>query len=78
MARVLSELGQSVFAVGHDAEAEKLWRQSVHLSRESQGILTRIDALGGLAGLLARRDEFESSFQLLLVSFHHSSTVAET
>lgn len=78
IARVLAELAKSKFAVGADAEAENLWRRCLWLSRESQGILTTIDALVGLAGVLAKRDDLKNSFQLLLVCIQHPSTVAET
>jgi hypothetical protein len=67
-----------MFAVGHDAEAEDLWCRSLWLSRESQGILTTMDALVGLAGLMAKRGDLKSSLQSLLVSLNHPPTVAET
>jgi len=78
IARVLCELAQSMYAIGDDAEAEDLWRRSLRLSRQSQGILTTMDVLVGFAGLLAKRGDLKSSLQLLLISTDHPSTVAET
>jgi predicted ATPase/transcriptional regulator with XRE-family HTH domain/Tfp pilus assembly protein PilF len=78
VARVLSELGQSTFALGNDAEAEHFWRESLRLARESQGILTTMDALVGFASLLAKRGDHQNALQLLMICLNHSSTVAET
>jgi predicted ATPase/transcriptional regulator with XRE-family HTH domain/Tfp pilus assembly protein PilF len=78
VARVLSELGQSAFALGEDAKAEHFWRESLRLSMESHGILTTMDALVGLASLLAKRGELKSALQLLIISLDHPATVAGT
>ena len=78
VARVLSELGQSTFALGNEAEAEQFWRESLRLSMGSQGILTTMDALAGFASLFARRGDHQNALQLLLICLDHSSTVAET
>ena len=78
VARVLSELGQSTFALGNESEAEGFWREALRLSTESQGILTTIDALAGFASLLAKRGDHKSALQLLLICINHTSTVAET
>jgi tetratricopeptide (TPR) repeat protein len=78
VARVLSEIAQSNFALGNDAEAERFWRESLRMSTETQGILTTMDTLVGYASLLAKRREFESALQLLTISLDHPATVAET
>ena len=78
VARVLSEIAQSHFTLGNDAEAEQLWRESLMFARESQGILTTMDALAGFASLLAKRGDHKNALQLLTICLNHSSTVAET
>ncbi len=78
VARVLSEIAQSHFALENDAEAEHFWRESLRLAGESQGILTTMDALVGFASLLAKRGDHKNALQLLMICLNHSSTVAET
>jgi tetratricopeptide (TPR) repeat protein len=78
VARVLSELGQSMFALGNEAEAESFWRESLRIARESEGILTIMDALFGFASLLAKRGDYRNALQLLMICLNHPSTVAET
>ena len=78
VARVLSEIAQSHFVLGNNAEAEHFWRESLRLSTESQGILTTMDALVGFASLLAKRGDHKNALQLLMICLNHSSTVAET
>ncbi|HJR79797.1 MAG TPA: tetratricopeptide repeat protein, partial [Anaerolineales bacterium] len=78
VARVLSELGQSMFDLGNEAEAEHFWRESLRLSMGSQGILTTMDALVGFASLFAKRGDHQNALQLLLICLDHPSTVAET
>jgi len=78
VARVFSEIAQSRFALGNDAEAEHFWRESLRIATETQGILTTMDALVGYASLLAKRMELKSALQLLLISLDHPATVAET
>jgi tetratricopeptide (TPR) repeat protein len=78
VARVLSELGQSTLALGNEAEAESFWRESLRIARESDGILTTMDALFGFACLLAKRGDHRNALQLLLICLNHPATVAET
>ena len=78
VARVLSELGQSTLALGNELEAEAFWRESLRLARESEGILTTMDALFGFASLLAKRGDHRNALELLMICLNHPSTVAET
>jgi predicted ATPase/Tfp pilus assembly protein PilF/DNA-binding XRE family transcriptional regulator len=78
VARVLSELAYSTFALGNDAEAERLWRESLRIAIETQGVLTIMDALVGYASLLAKRRKFKLALPLLMISVNHPATVAET
>ena len=78
VARVLSEIAQSNFVGGNDAEAERFWRESLRIAMETRGILTTMDALVGYASLLAKRREFKSALPLLMISLDHPATVAET
>jgi hypothetical protein len=78
VARVLSEIAQRRFALGNDAEAARLWHESLRIAMETQGILTTMDALVGYASLLAKCREFKSALPLLLSSLDHPATVSET
>jgi predicted ATPase len=78
MARVLSEMGHSTLALGQDNEAEKLWRRSLQLAMETQGILTAMDAIVGFASLEAKHENPAHALQLLYFVLDHPSTIQET
>jgi tetratricopeptide (TPR) repeat protein len=77
-ARVLSEMGQSTFALGNDSDAEHLWRESLCLSVETNGILTIMEALVGFAGLMIKRGQYKDALRLLLICISHPATIQET
>ena len=74
VARVLAEMGRSVFALGNDAEAERVWRESLRIATEIHGTPVALDALVGLASLQAKRGELQPALEwLLMVSYHPAS-----
>lgn len=77
-ARLLSEMGRSEFALGNDMEAERLWRESLQLSIETQGILTALDILVDFAGINAKRGDTQYALQLVLISLNHPASIQST
>jgi predicted ATPase len=63
VARILAEMSRSVFALGNDAEAERLWRESLRLALETQGTFIMLEALIGIARLQAKRGEIERALE---------------
>lgn len=53
-ARVLTEMGQSVLALGNESEAGQVWRESLSIAIETHGMFVALDALVGLASLRAK------------------------
>lgn len=78
IARLLSEMGRSEFALGNDMEAERLWRESLRLSMETQGILTALDVLVDFAGINAKRGDTQQALQLALISLNHPASIQST
>lgn len=78
IARLLSEMGRSEFALGNDVEAERLWRESLRLSMETQGILTALDVLVDVAGIYAKRGDIQHALQLALISLNHPASIQST
>lgn len=77
-ARLLSEIGRSTLALGDDIEAERLWRESLRLAIESQGISIALEAVVGIASLHAWRGDHPSALRLVLVALSHPAMVQET
>jgi hypothetical protein len=67
VARVLAEMGRSIFALGNDAEAGRVWGKSVRLAIETRGTFIALEALVGLAGLRAKQGNVEYALELLLI-----------
>ena len=78
VARVKCEMARSLFALGHEAEAEDHWCESLQLSVETQGLLTAMEAIVGLARLRAGRGDSEYALHLLIFSLRHPATLPET
>jgi predicted ATPase/transcriptional regulator with XRE-family HTH domain len=78
LARVLSEMGSSVFALGRDAEAEAIWREALRLSLETQGTHIGLEALAGYAGLQAKRGYIEQAIEISIFVIDHPASVQET
>ena len=78
MARVLAEMSRSVFALGNDAEAGRILRESLRLAHETQGTFIELEALVSIARLQVKRGEIERALELLLVVLHHPAKLPET
>ncbi len=78
VARVLSEMARSTFALGDDSEAERLWYDSLRLSLETEGIPTTLEAIVGIARIRSKCGEYQTALRLLLFSSSQSATVPRT
>ena len=77
-ARVLSDMGRSLLAVGEDSDAERVWREAMGVAIETKGTLVALDALAGMAGLRAKRGHPEAALAWLLLVLNHPAVQPET
>jgi len=74
----LAQMGRSLFALGNDVEAERIWRESLRIAAEIHGVPVVLEALVGIASLRAKRGETQSAFELLLIVLNHPACDQET
>jgi len=77
-ARVLSDMGRSLFAVGDNSEAERVWREAMRVAIETMGTLVALDALAGMADLRAKRGHPDAALAWLLLVLNHPAVQPET
>jgi tetratricopeptide (TPR) repeat protein len=77
-ARVLVETGHSILALGNDAEAERAWREALHIAMETQGTFVALEALAGIATLKAEQGTIEQALELSLIVLDHPASLRET
>lgn len=78
LARVLAEMGRSLFALGNDIEAEHFWLESLRISIETQATLVGLEAVVGIASLQAKRGKNEEALESLLMILNHPASIQET
>jgi len=78
VARMLAEMSRSVFALGNDAEAERVWRESLRIAIETGGTFVALEAIAGLASLQAKRGNTEHALELLLFVLNHPASFQGT
>ena len=78
VARVLAEMGGSIFALGNDPEAGRVWRESLRIATETRGTFVALEAMVGLARLQAKRGDIEQALEWLLIVLNHPASVQET
>jgi len=78
VARVLAEMSRSVFALGNDAEAGRVWRESLRIATETKGTFVSLEALVGLASLQAKQGHVAFALEVLLVVLDHPASIQET
>lgn len=77
-ARVLVEMCSSILAQGNDAEAERGWREALHVTTETQGTFVALEALVGIATLKEKQGNIEQALELLLIVLSHPACLPET
>jgi hypothetical protein len=78
LARVLAEMGRSIFALGNNSGAESIWCESLRLSIETQATLVGLEALVGIASLQAKRGNIEEALEFLLIVLDHPASLQGT
>ena len=81
VARTLADLGRSAAALGDDTEAGRIWREAMRIAIQTGGTPVALDALVGLASLLARRaqpGDAERAFEWLVYALAHPGSTQET
>jgi predicted ATPase/transcriptional regulator with XRE-family HTH domain len=77
VARTLSDIAQSTFAIGNDYEARNLWRESLRLAMDTQGLLAAIDAIVGIAGMETKEGNNQQALELVTVVLNHPAATQE-
>jgi tetratricopeptide (TPR) repeat protein len=77
IAQSLAQMGQSLFALGNDAEAERIWRESIHIAGKIRGMPVMLEALIGIASLRGKRGETAPALELLLIVLDHPGSDQE-
>jgi tetratricopeptide (TPR) repeat protein len=78
VARVLAEMGRSIFALGNQAEAGQVWSESLRLAIETKGMFIELEALIGLASLKIKQGDFEQALEWVLIVLNHPASLKET
>ncbi len=78
VARVLAEMGRSVFALGKDAEAGRLWREALRMATETSGTFIVLEALVGLAYLRAKQGDPELALTYVSMVLGHPAIIQDT
>jgi hypothetical protein len=78
VACVLAEMGRSVFALGNEAEAKRVWQESLRIATEIHGPSVALEALAGIASLQSKQGDKEHALELLLVVLNHPASLQET
>jgi tetratricopeptide (TPR) repeat protein len=78
VARVLAEMGRSILALGNEAEAGRVWHESLRIATDIQGTPVALEALAGFASLQVKRGELEHALELLLVVLNHPASFQDT
>jgi tetratricopeptide (TPR) repeat protein len=78
VARVLAEMGGSMLALGKDTEAERVWRESLHIATDIRATPVALEALAGFASLRSKQGDREHALELLLMVLNHPASFQET
>jgi hypothetical protein len=74
----LTQMGRSLFALGNDVEAERIWRESLRIAAGIRAIPVVLEALVCIASLRMKRGETQSALELLLMVLNHPACDQET
>jgi len=77
-AQGLAEMGHSLFALGDDAEASRVWGEALQVANETKGIFIALEALVGITTLKAKQGNIEQALELSLIVLDHPASLQET
>jgi predicted ATPase/DNA-binding XRE family transcriptional regulator len=78
MAHVLAEMGGSILALGNEAEAGRIWSESLHIATDIHATPVALEALAGFANLRAKQGAREHALELLLIVLNHPASLQVT
>ena len=59
-------------------EAERRWREALHVTTETQGTFVALEAIIGIAALKAKQGNIEQALELSLIVLSHPDSLQET
>jgi tetratricopeptide (TPR) repeat protein len=77
-ARVLTEMSRSILAQGNETDANRGWREALHITRETQGTFVALEALVGIAMLKAKQGNIDQALEFSLIVLNHPASLQET
>ena len=78
VARALTEMGISLLAIGNEAEARRVWLESLSIATDIHAIPFALEALAGFASLRANQGHIENAFILLCLVLEHPASLQAT
>jgi len=77
-AQGLALMGRSFLAIGDDAEANRVWGESLRIANETRGVFIALEALAGFASIQAKKGDSELALELLLIVLSNPACTQET
>jgi len=77
-ARVLTDMGRSVLALGNLTKAEETCRKAIWIASEVKGTPLILESILGMAHVRVKQGNPEDAYKMLLVVLNHPATYQET
>ena len=78
VARVLTDMGGSILALGNNAEAGRVLHKALRIATDIHGIPVALEALTGFASLQANQGNMGYALEILLIVLNHPASLQET
>jgi tetratricopeptide (TPR) repeat protein len=78
VARVLTEKGGSLLALGNETESRGVWREALTIAIDIHGMPVALEALVGFASLQAKQGDTKRALELLLLVLEHPASLQVT
>jgi tetratricopeptide (TPR) repeat protein len=78
VARVLTEKGGSLLALGNETESRGIWREALTIAIDIHGMPVALEALVGFASLEAKQGDTKRALELLLLVLEHPASLQVT
>jgi tetratricopeptide (TPR) repeat protein len=77
LATCLNNLGFALYATGEYQEADRYFHEALGMALDAQGLPEALEALVGIATLLAKRGEKERAVELAALALHHPANYVQ-
>jgi hypothetical protein len=71
-------MGESILALGNEAEARRVWREALRLATVIHATPVALEALARFASLQAKQGDLEQALEMLLMVLNHPVSFHET